>query len=153
MATEFKKFKGKGKWMKIFVPDSTFGDPQYRMQLYLTPEGVIEFKKLGVKNKVNTDEDGSYVNLKRDVSKIMRGQTVSFSPPIVVDKEGNPFKEGSIGNGSDLTVTVEHYAYNPKTGGGPAHAIRLHTVQVDNLVPYQPNVTKETVNEPVTEMV
>ena len=132
--TEFKTLKGKGKWVKIYLPDDNFGDPAWKLDLYISPEDLLTFKSWGLKNRTYRDEDGDYVHLKRPVSKKWKGQEVNFTAPVVIDDKGNPFNQ-PIGNGSDLTVTLEYYGFNAKTGGGPGKAIRLHTVQVDNLVP------------------
>ena len=137
MATEFKTLKGKGKWVKVYLPDENFGDPAYKLDLYISPEQLLEFKSWGLKNRTYRDEDGDYVHLKRPVSKTWgRGQRIDFSPPVVIDNKGNPFNQ-PIGDGSELTVTLEYYGFNPGTLGKPGKAIRMHTVQVDNHVPSQ----------------
>lgn len=147
MATEFRVLKGKGKWTKVFLPDSTFGDPAWKTDLYMDAANVEAFKALKVKNKVYRDDDGDFVHLKRDVEKTMKGQKVTFSPPIVSNKDGTPFTGNSIGNGSDLTVTLEYYSWPGRPGVLPGYGIRLHSLQVDNLVPYQPNKVKEVDGE------
>src|SRR5216684_3873576 len=131
--TQYITFSGKGKWIKLFTPDSTFGDPCWKTVLYLSPEDVVRFKELKVKNKINQDEDGTYVNLKRPVSKNTKGTTVTYAPPVVTDNKGNPFNGHEIPNGSDITVTLEYYGWPGRTGVLPGHAIRMHSVQIDNL--------------------
>lgn len=147
MKTELVVLKGKCKWAKVQIPDATFGDPSYRMDLYLTPESIETFKSLKVKNKLNQDQDGAFIHLKRDTSKIMKGQRVQFNPPVLTNKDGTPFTDSQIGNGSDVTVSVEYYGWGASKGVLPGYAIRLYAIQVDNLVNYEPNRKQEQSNE------
>jgi hypothetical protein len=148
--TEYVVFSGKAKWAKVFNADTTFGEPSWRMCLYLSPEDVTRFKSLKLKNKVNQDEDGEYVNVKRQVSQVKKGVTINYTPPVITDNKGNPFNGHDIPNGSDVTVTLEYYGWPGRAGVLPGYAIRLHSVQVDNIKPIVLNMRKETTNEAAT---
>ncbi len=146
MPTEFKVLKGTGKWVKLYLPDDSFGDSAWKLDLYLDEENLKAFKALRLMNKIKKDDDGTFIHLKRPTKKVFKGQEVIFAPPIVTDAKGNPFNE-PIGNGSALTVTLEYYGFNPRTGGGPGHAVKIHAVQVDDLVPSPYAQSKEKANE------
>lgn len=130
MATELIKFRGKAMWARVHVPDDAFNDLAWRIKLYLTdPDEVTRFNSLGVRNKVNRDAEGDFVNLKRNTTKLSRGRTITFTPPVVTDKNDNPMAE-TIENGTDVEVTLEYYTYKAPGGTGTeGKAIRLHKVQ------------------------
>lgn len=129
--------KGKAKWAnRLFVPDIEY--KKWSLSLYpdaVSLETIRDLQAQGVKNVVKKDEDGYHVNLGRPTEKVMRGKVVAFSPPVVLDKDGAPFA-GPIGNGSDVTVKMEVYSHGTP-GGGKAKAMRLSSVRVDNLVPFE----------------
>ena len=145
MAKQYVYFKGKGAWFQhLFQLDSEYN--KWQIQLHFTPESLDEFRALQVKTHLKKDEDGYFARLSRPGSKIMRGVLTPFSPPQIFDKDGKPITEGThIGNGSDITVKCELYQYTPPGSKVRANAIRLESVRVDNLIPYEPNrdYTKE----------
>ena len=128
--------KGKAKWAnRLYVPDIEY--KKWGLVLYpdvASLEIIRDLQAQGVKNVLKKDDDGYYISLGRPTEKVIRGKVVPFSPPVVLDKEGNATTV-SIGNGSDVTVKIEAYAHGTP-GGGKAKAIRLQSVRIDNLVPY-----------------
>lgn len=137
METKFPTFKGKCKWCRVFQPNKW---RKWSLDLYLDNEQVEKFKALETMNHVKKDDDGYFVTLSRPVEKESRfGKKVGFNPPVVVDKDGNNFPPTPIGNGSDLTCTLEHYSYKDPSSGKTKYAIRLYAVRVDNLIEMSKN--------------
>lgn len=113
-------------------------------------EIIRELQADGLKNVLKKDpEDGWFINFRREPTKKIRGAIVNFAAPLVIDTEGNKFT-GEVGNGSDVTVTLEVYTHATPSGG-TATAARLKGVRVDNLVPF--NKKKDYTDEqlPVVE--
>lgn len=132
--TKFITFQGKGKWVKPYVP-SQFD--KWSLDLYMPKEEVERFKELKVMNHLKRDDDGDYVTFSRPTSKTFKGKLEGLSPPLVTDKDGMPMINVPIGNGSDLTVTLELYPYQPPGKDQPKkNAIRLFAIRVDELVPF-----------------
>lgn len=132
MPTKHVYLSGKAKWARVSTPDP-WGN--FKVTLYPNPESIEKFKGLGVKNVMKRDEDGDFVVLRCPQQKMIRGKIVAFPPPLVVNKEGNPMRDILIGNGSDVTVKIDHYTYKSPFGEA-GKAIRLSGIRVDNLVPY-----------------
>jgi hypothetical protein len=140
--TEYEYFQGKAHWAKLNTPDLQFNN--WNVKVYLTPDSYDKFMKLrepkggvdGILNEVRQEEDGYSVVFRRPCSKTWLGKETLLPPPIVVDKDGNPFS-GGIGNGSDITVKCERYTYNKPFKKGKGTAIRMMGVRIDNLVPYE----------------
>lgn len=139
--SEFIYLTGKAKWARLDRPDDKFANPPvWSIQLYMDDKTYQEFSKIkeekGLLNVIKKDDDGYNVLLKRPTSKLMRGKLVPFSAPEVLEQDGKtPLRSALVGNGSDVTCKVEMYSYNKPTGG-KGHAIRLMSVRVDNLIPY-----------------
>src|SRR3990167_7095580 len=140
---EWVYFQGKAKWARLINPDLKFNC--WSMVLYPTPESyaqILELKETknnvaGILNVIKKDEDGYNITLKRPVNKPMRGKVVAFSPPEVLEADGKtPLRNALIGNGSDVTCKCEYYKYNTPIGG-KGTAIRLLSVRVDTLIPYE----------------
>jgi len=127
--------QGKCKWARLQAPDQ-WGN--WKLNLYPTSDSMATFKELGVKNTVKRDDDGDYIALRRPTQRVVKGKVLGLSPPVIVDKEGNPIEGVGIGNGSDLTVKLDYYSYKSPQGDS-GKAIRLAGVRVDNLVPYNPS--------------
>ena len=136
MTKEYVYLQGKAKWAnRLARPDEKFN--RWSVVLYPNAESLEKFKALGTKNVVKKDDDGYNITLSRPVNKMMRGKLIAFTPPEVIDKDKQPLT-AAIGNGSDVTVKIEAYSYTPPTGG-KAKAIRLESVRVDNLIPFEPD--------------
>lgn len=142
---EFKYFQGKignGGFCKLHHPDVEYGN-WATGPLYLTEKSLSEFQELkndlpdgteGILNEVKLDDNGKYINLKRPMKKNFGKGDEHLTPPIVLDKDGNPTKE-NIGTGSDITAKCVLYTWT--RGKRKGRAIRLEAVRIDNLVPYQ----------------
>lgn len=144
MAKKEYYFQGKSKYSKVLMPDLEY--QCWSQPLYLTQESYEQFMKLkeptgeiaGIMNEVKKEEDGYFVNFRRPMTKTYQGKLQSFAPPVVVDKDGKPWEgRNLIGNGSDLTVKVEWYPFTSPFTKKKGSAIRLVSVRVDNLVPYE----------------
>ncbi len=136
---DYVYFKGKGSWFQnLFILDTKF-EPQWRIKCHLTADSVEDFKALKTKTHLKKDDDGYFTNFTRKARKITRtGKELIFEAPGVFDKDGIPMgKESRIGNGSDITVKCELYQYTPPGEKEPKNAIRLASVRIDNLIPYE----------------
>lgn len=137
--------QGKAKWAKLVQPDTKYGSA-WSVVLYLTPESYAEVMKLkettpkqkGIMNVIKKDEEGYNMTLKRPTSKEMKGKIVGFAPPEILEADGtSPLRNALIGNGSDITCKVQVYTYPDRLTGGKGTAIRLESVRVDNLIPFE----------------
>lgn len=134
MSVNYEFFQGKCKWARTHQPDE-WG---WRITLYPNQESLDKFRALqekGIKTHLKKDDDGYYFVARRPQSKMMRGMVKHFEAPVVLDKDNKPTGD-MIGNGSDVTVKCETYGYKPPTGG-TGMAMRLASVRVENLVPYE----------------
>lgn len=139
-ATKFLAFQGKCKWACLDHPDTKFSiEGKWSIRLYPTQESydaILELKKEGIRNVLKKDEDGYYTTFSRPCQKMFKGRLKAFEPPVIEDKDGSPLPRSTrIGNGSDVTITIEVYYFTTpqKTEGAAA---RLASVRIDNLVPY-----------------
>jgi hypothetical protein len=147
MVSEFMKtrdveVKGKARWAHL-IQLNKFG--AWSIELFPDKDSLEIIRELnadGMKNVPRKDpEDGWYVRFRRDPTKKIRGAIVNFAAPLVIDTEGNKI-DTEIGNGSDVTVTLEVYSHKTPSGGS-AVAARLKAVRVDNLIPYVRDYTPE----------
>lgn len=138
MAKKYIYLKGKGSWFQhLFQLDAEYN--KWNITLHFTPESLDEFRALQLKTHLKKDDDGYYAKLSRPASRVYGGKLTPFAPPLVFDKDGLPMKDSSlIGNGSDITVKCEVYQYTPPGGKAKANAIRMESVRIDNLIPYEP---------------
>lgn len=134
----YEFFQGKVKWVRV---DRVNDWGKWTVVLYPNATALERIRELqgdGIKNVIKKDEEGYYTTISRPNTKLMRGKVVAFEPPKVVMPDGQPFT-GNVGNGSDCTIKCEVYSH-PTPGGGKAKAIRLVSIRIDNLVPYNPDV-------------
>lgn len=141
--TQHVYLKGKCKWARLVQPDIKYN--VWSLVLYPDSESYSKLMELrerhgdtdGILNVIKKDDEGYNITLKRPVEKTYSGQRRGLNPPEVVEADGTtPCRNASaIGNGSDVTCKLEYYTYK-KPVGGRGSAIRLASVRVDNLVPY-----------------
>lgn len=150
-ATRYHTFSGKCKWAKLDTPDTKYvQEGKWTIVLYPNEAALMqikEFKKQGLLNHIKMDDDGEYITFSRPVQKLFRGRLKAFLPPTILNKacpmepgDGPPAgsfilpRNTKIGNGSDVTVSVEIYW----TGQGEKERpnARLAAVRIDNLVTY-----------------
>lgn len=133
--TETIHLQGKVSWLKAIKPDAQYDC--WSVQLHPNPDSLELLRDLqtrGIKNMMKKDEDGYYMNFKRPVSKVYQGKIKTFAPPVITDKDGNPW-EKPVGNGSDATLQIEAYEHGTP-GGGKATALRWVGARIDNLIPF-----------------
>jgi hypothetical protein len=145
MAKHAYYFQGKCKYPKLVNPDIEYRC--WSVQTCLTKKSYEDFMKLkdgsdtveGILNNVKLGEDGEYwVTFKRPMEKTYKGKSQLFTPPKLLNADGTPFPPSTmIGNGSDITVKVEWYTFQPPFKKKKGSAIRMESVRVDNLVPYE----------------
>ncbi len=129
--------QGKVSWVKHITPNQW---DKWSLTLHPNTESLEKIRDLqaeGLKNVIKKDEDGYYCSFSRPCTKLMRGAVVGLTPPVVMDKDGNPMDGVAIGNGSDGTVKLEVYQH-ATPGGGKAKAARWVSLRIDNLIPFNP---------------
>lgn len=121
---------GTCKWAKIHEPDKKYQN--YGIDLFLDEESKTMFKESGLQLTVKKDEkDGEYISLKRPTVKLIKGETVEFTPPMLLKNDNTEYEDKVlVGNGSHVTCKVLVY----DTVKGKGH--RLEAVRVDELVEY-----------------
>lgn len=140
MAKEYIYLKGTFNWARLVKPNKW---DKWSIQLHPDAESLEMIRDLqaeGIKHTLKKDDDGYFINIGRPTTKtyVKTGQTVSFTPPMVVDKDGVPLDGSTIGNGSSGSLKVEVYSHGTP-GGGKAKNIRLEAVKVDNHVMFNPD--------------
>ena len=127
MATETIYLAGKSKWSKFKTPDDKYNN--WKTNLYLDDRSMKTFAESKLNLMMKQDDEGSYIVLRRPVSKVIKGNMVKFDPPELVDVNDQP-TDVLVGNGSDIVCKVVVY----DTIKGKGH--RLEKVMIKNLVPY-----------------
>lgn len=136
MATKDVYFSGKCTYAKLVHPDDMYN--KWQLNLYFNDKSLEDFRALKLKTHLKKDDDGYFAKISCPVQKLIKGVMKPFQAPKVFDKEGKPMEGILIGNGSDVTVKCELYQYSPPGSKERANAIRLTSVRVDSLVPYEP---------------
>lgn len=136
--------QGKVKWVHTKRLDK-YG--KWKAVLYPNEESLTKVRELieeGIQNELNKDDDGYFITFSRLPEKSDRtGRKYSLTPVEVVDKDGRGF-DGYVGNGSDCTLKLEVYGGKRPGGiGGEYKAARLAGIRVDNLVPYEPDISSD----------
>ena len=143
--SEFVELEGKVEWCRPWQPNK-WGN--WETRLYPTKESLELFRSLkkplpdgtqGIKNVIQMNEAGDeYIILKRPQSRKYNGVEKGFAPPLVVDKDGLPLRDVSIGNGSDAICRIVVYRHKTGFGGeGYARAIRWEAIKVTNLIEFK----------------
>lgn len=139
-STYMETVSGKATWARLATPEEWEGKSYWKITLHPDPESLEKIRDLqaeGLKNQLKKDDDGYYCTFRRPTVRKTKAGEASFGPPIVKDKEGKYFRDALIGDGSDVTLTLEVYAHGTP-GGGKAKAARLAEVKIDNLIEYVP---------------
>lgn len=157
--TDYVKMTGKVYWAKVYEPDVAFGASNFKIDFFPeTEEDWEKFKKSGIQKGVKENENGKYFQLVTPSYKMIKGDIVNFTGPIVTDadggvivdyvnsetnarvrsytnsekskvtRRGNPI---SIGNGTKVEVTVVVF----DTFKGKGH--RLQEIKILELVEYR----------------
>lgn len=128
--------QGKVSWVKYITPDPMYN--KWSVTLHPNAESLEIIRDLqteGVKNQFKKDEDGYYIQFSRPVDRKIKGKVIGMTPPVVLDKDGQPMDGVAIGNGSDATVKLEVYSHGTPSGG-KAKAARFAGLKIDNLIPF-----------------
>jgi hypothetical protein len=131
MSNKTLYLRGKFEWCKLNKPDPKFD--VYTLDFYPDADAwnVIQQEKIQLKQREG--KDGTYIKLRRPVTKKSKNELVQMGAPQVMlqseDGTHEPFT-GNIGNGSAGVVKVRIY----DTVKGVGH--ELISVMVEELVPY-----------------
>ena len=142
-------FTGKVKWAKVSgTPENEVFEYKgkkiskpaaWSLNLYMDEKSTQAFNKSGSQLKVREDDDGEFVEFRRPLmGKDKEGNDIKRDPPRILNSDGEVI-ETLIGNGSEVTVSVEIF---PTRMG---NSTRLEAIRIENLVEYNPNgVSKDT---------
>lgn len=146
MATKFYSLSGIAQWPKVFEGMKDVDYDHYGLDIALDEPSIQTYKESGLQlvlktsGELNTkgkeikwftEEKGvKFLSLRRKDSQLIKGKTIHFGPPQVVDANGDTFG-GPIGNGSRVTARVAVY----DSAKGKGH--RLEAIRVDELVKYE----------------
>lgn len=124
-----------GKWSIQFYPDAN------------SLEHLRELQAQGIKNQMKKDEDGYNIQISRPVSiEFSKGVATPVLPPKVRNKDKQPIDGRSVGDGSDVIVTVELYTYKIPQSQQRGKAIRFYGLTVNELVPKEiPETTPDVI--------
>jgi hypothetical protein len=141
--------EGKVSWVHIHKPNQW---NNWSLQLHLSNKSLEYLRELiaekGLKTQIKKDDDGWFINLKRPTQLTLKtGKIVGLTQPEIFDgqhplqdKDGKtyyPILVEPIGNGSDAVVKCDLYQYTiPMTNGKKGYALRLNSLRVDSLVPF-----------------
>ncbi len=147
MATQTYFFRGKFKWALVHSMDAKYSN--YKVNLYMDDASKELYATSGLqmqpkKEVEGVDKDGkpnraidcdifdadAFVVFRRAHSKEIKGDTVTFGKPKVLDADGAVTTD-LIGN--DSTGTIKVVAFDTMNGIGH----RLEAVKVETLVPYE----------------
>lgn len=164
--TEYPKFRGFVKWVKVYTPDEFRGAVRWTLNFF--PVDEEEQKRLketiNPNKKFKKDKDdpdlgtGEFVALHRPTTKLMKGDTVKFTPPFIRDESGDLIvyytrsdtgkwvksytgtpkieshgEKTAIGNGSEVEITLAVW----QTDMGPGN--RLEEIKILDLITYDPD--------------
>jgi hypothetical protein len=136
MANKTYYLRGIIDWAKVNKPDPKFD--VYTLDLTPDEDSFKLFEESGLQLKLREGKNGTFIKLRRAVSKKKNNELVQLGPPQVVlkneDGTFSPFT-GNIGNGSIGVCKVRVY----DTPKGPGH--ELVTVAVEKLEVYDEAVT------------
>lgn len=156
--TEYFKFAGTVKWNHLYEPDEFRGASNYQLDFFPESEAVKQaILDTGVQGAFKADKDtgDEYYRFKRPHCKLIKGEFVTFAPPVIYDAKGKPLvtyvdKDGDpvtsatgrdleftrvgekvlIGHGSKVIIDVCVYG----TNYGPGN--RLNSVKIIDLIEY-----------------
>jgi len=136
------KLNGKVKWTNRLFEAETYTGPDGRTEtswsvLFYPDDKALDtiysLQSQGVKNTIRRDEEGFSIRYKRPTERKMKGEVVTFQPPVVSGPDGSPWdKNVSIGNGSAAVIDLTVYSHHipGSTTGKKAKACRLEGVQI-----------------------
>lgn len=136
MATKTVTFRGKCEWAKPWpkMIDREYEDPDngrggnWSVNVFLDDASVKLWNAIGPRAKL---KDGNRATFRRyEYANFGKGPEALGSPVVTGVEEGT-----AIGNGSDVSVTVD--VYDTKFKGKPLVALRWVAIHVENLVVYE----------------
>jgi hypothetical protein len=148
MTTTYHKFTGKCQWAKVTDATKDLVHEKYSIDVFLDGAALKAFNALKLRNKIKmTDEGAAYVSFTRKFTKTMKGELVTFSPPVIYDKDEKVLENDVplIGNGSVVSVKIS--VYETMFEGKPVKGHRLEAVKIIELVEFVP-----TSQGPLSEM-
>ncbi len=104
--TEYFKFAGTIKWNHLYEPDEFRGASNYQLDFFPESEAVKQaILDTGVQGAFKADKDtgDEYYRFKRPDSKLIKGEFVTFAPPVIYDAKGKVLVQYADSNGDFVT--------------------------------------------------
>ncbi len=118
-----------GDWNIVLIPDAA------------SLEIIRDLQAQGLRNVLKKDDDGYYIQFRRETQKLIKGSMVAFAAPRIVDRNAVPINGNTVGWGSDVTVRLELRWVTPPNQTKQVPACRWDSLRVNELVPYDPDKT------------
>lgn len=138
MATQEVTFTGKVKYAQVYPGQvNKFG--KNSLEFYPKDNETRKaIQALRTRNALKEDEDGFHFTFTKNP------QDTRNPPIVVIDEEGNPVTD-SIGNGSEIELTLQTYTWDDRVGKdgeviSAGTGARIVRVRILKLVPYQRRV-------------
>lgn len=145
MQSEEMTFKGKLSWVRMVQPNKF---DKWSLTLHPDAESLKKIsvlQKEGIKNQLKIDDDGNYLQISRPTTiELRRGVKTPVSQPVITNSDGSPMEGVAVGNGSDGIVTCEVYSHPVPNTDKRAKAMRLLSLEVTNLIPFEMSKPGET---------
>lgn len=132
------KIKGIANWANIQQPNTKF-EPVWSIDLTVDGEVAKALRKAGL--KVKEADDGYVFKVKR---KVDRRDGTQNQKPDVFTADGD-LTNVLVGNGSVVIVTIQPYEWKNTFGQGTS--ADLKSVQIVDLVPYEPDGAVKSVDD------
>lgn len=140
MANTYETLEGTFYWTKIVDPEETpfkdkKGNLKWVWKTMFRPNAdslmkIMDLQSKGVKNQLKKDELGYYTNFNRPVKD---SKDKALQAPRAYKADGITPLNDVIGNGSKGRVVLELYEHKTPNGG-KAHAARLYSISITDLV-------------------
>jgi hypothetical protein len=133
--TVYLKLNGKVEWAQnLFIPDEYSGAKRWTCLFFPDPESKKKIQESGLRLEFKTNSRSfpgeEYIRPRRDCMKVIKGKTVEFEPPRILNKDGTPSSE-RIGNGTKVQMTLSVF------DAGRFKGHRLEEVRILDLVTYE----------------
>lgn len=150
--TQHIKVRGRAAWARVQKDnfDDYRGSKNWKICLFPDKESVQKLKDAGSQVRVKYDEgeksgiEGKYYQFKRQVEKDW-GRGVEPLTPVEVTLNGEDY-EGTIGNGSEVELTLE--VYPTKNFGNGTRLVAVDVLDLIEYVKPEENEEDEDSEEP-----
>lgn len=137
--SDFVTISGELSWVRCDKAETDpWNNTKWKATIHPDAESlpkVMDMQAKGCRNTLKKDDKGYYVTFSRPtVMKTKKGD-IPLDRPLVFSTDGQTEITDMIGNGSKGSVKVEMRSFKTPQGG-TGHSARLHSVKVDELLPF-----------------